>query len=314
MNSIIPFISRKPISHQQQWLERFRELLPNEKVVLAADINPDERALCDFAIVLDPEPSIVASFSNLCWIQSLWAGVESLTALAKKQNIELVRMVDPKLAETMAEAVLAWTLYLHRKMPTYAAQQQQKHWNQLTYQPAELCNVGLLGLGEMGVNSANRLASNGFNVIGWSKSQKSLDNIQCFSGDSGLIEMTKKCDILICLLPLTAETSGILNSELLANLPKGASLINFARGPHLVVEDLFETLEKDHLYHAILDVYHQEPLNQDSWLWSHPNITLLPHIAATSYPQTAAEIAANNINYYRKTGKLKDVVDLKKGY
>jgi len=314
VQKIIPLISRKPLAHQQEWLQRFELLLPNEKIKLASEIKSKDRKNCEFAIVLDPDPEIVASFSNLEWIQSLWAGVESLVELAKAQEIKLVRMIDPMLADTMAEAVLAWTLYLHRQMPTYATLQKNKTWLQLPYKPAEYCNVGILGLGEMGKTSAQRLLANGFNLLGWSRNKKSLSGIKCFSGDDGLIEMTKKSDILICLLPLTPETKNIINSSLLAQLPRGASVINFARGPHLIVSDLLNALEGNHLYHAVLDVYEQEPLPEDHLLWSHPKITILPHIAATSYPQTAAEIAAQNIIHFRNTGQLKTVVDLSKGY
>lgn len=311
---MIPFISRKPLDYQLTWLKRFEQLLPNEQVLLAQDIAPDEKQNCDLAIVLDPDPEMVASFNQLIWIQSLWAGVESLVDLAKAQNIKLVRMVDPKLADTMAEAVLAWTLYIHRQMPSYAAQQHNKVWLQLPYQPAENCKVGILGLGELGVTSANKLMSNGFNLLGWSRTKKNIPGVQCFDTRAGLEEMVRQSNILICLLPLTKETEGIIDRALLQRLPRNASLINFARGPHVVESDLLEVLDDEHLYHVVLDVYHQEPLPKNSPIWSHPKITALPHIAATSYPQTAAEIAADNIRYYRQTNQLTSVVDLTRGY
>ena len=311
---MIPFISRKPLDYQFTWLERFKQLLPDEQVILATDIDEHDKQDCDLAIVLDPDPEVVASFTQLKWIQSLWAGVESLIDLAKQQNIKLVRMVDPKLADTMAEAVLTWTLYIHRQMPSYAAQQHNKVWLQLPYQPAEKCNVGILGLGELGITSANKLMSNGFNLLGWSRTEKSIEGIQCFSGETGLKKMVSQSNILICLLPLTKETQGIIDKALLQRLPKNASLINFARGAHLIEQDLLEVLSTEHLYHAVLDVYQQEPLPQKSPIWQHPKITALPHIAATSYPQTAAEIAANNIRHYRQTGQLSSVVDLTRGY
>jgi len=311
---MIPFISRKPLEYQLTWLKRFEQLLPNEQVLLAQDIAPDEKQDCDLAIVLDPDPEMVASFSQLIWIQSLWAGVESLVDLAKTQNIKLVRMVDPKLADTMAEAVLAWTLYIHRQMPSYAAQQHNRVWLQLPYHPAESCNVGILGLGELGITSANKLISNGFNLFGWSRSKKSIEGIQCFSGQAGLDKMVSQSNILICLLPLTKHTDGIIDKALLQRLPSNASLINFARGPHVNESDLLEVLDSNHLYHAVLDVYHTEPLPPNNPIWSHPKITALPHITATSFPQTAAEIAASNILHFRKTGQLTSVVDLTRGY
>lgn len=311
---MIPFISRKPLDYQLTWLERFKQLLPDEQIMLAADVSEHHKQNCKFAIVLDPDPVVVASFTKLKWIQSLWAGVESLIDLAKDQHIDLVRMVDPKLADTMAEAVLAWTLYVHRRMPSYAAQQHNREWIQLPYLPPEKCNVGILGLGELGITSANRLISNGFNLLGWSRTEKSIQSIQCFKGDAGLYQMVSQSNILICLLPLTKETEGIIDKALLERLPRNASLINFARGPHVKELDLLEVLSTDHLYHVVLDVYQQEPLPQENPIWAHPKITALPHIAATSYPQTAAEIAADNIRRYRQTGELTSIVDLTRGY
>ncbi len=311
---LIPFISRKPLDYQRNWLDRFTELLPNCRVLLASDLSPSQREVCEVAIVLDPDPQVVASFTHLKWIQSLWAGVESLVSLAKAQNIQLVRMVDPKLAETMAEAVLAWTLYIHRQMPTYAAQQQNKIWLQLPYQPAEKCKVGILGFGELGIASAKILRSNGFSLMGWSRTQKDTSGVQCFYGAQQLLEMVEQSNILICLLPLTDSTKGIIDKALLQRLPEGASLINFARGEHVNESDLLEVLDSDHLYHAVLDVYENEPLPNTSPIWSHPKITALPHIAATSYPQTAAQIAAKNIQHYQLTGELTSVVDLTRGY
>ena len=314
LKSAIPFISRKPLEHQQQWLARFKQLLPDEHVLLANDIEEPIRTNCEFAIVLDPEPSILATFNNLKWVQSLWAGVESLIELAKQQQFELVRMIDPKLAETMAEAVLAWSLYLHREMPSFAEQQQNKIWIQRPYRPAAECNIGILGLGELGQASAHKLIQNGFKLSGWSQTQKLIGGIDCYSGPQGLFKITQQSDILICLLPLTPNTKGIINSKLLKHLPANASIINFARGPLLNTDDLLAALDNKKLYHAVLDVFDQEPLPQQSPLWSHSNLTILPHIAATSSPQTAAEIAAQNIQFYRKSGQLPTTVDLQKGY
>ena len=150
--------------------------------------------------------------------------------------------------------------------------------------------------------------------MGWSKSKKNIANIKTFSGQGGLIEMLKTTNILVCLLPLTKETQGLINRELLTQLPKDASLINFSRGQLVNTKNLINALDKDQLYHAVLDVFEKEPLDPNSPLWVNPKITVLPHITAVTNIETAAEIVKKNILNYRSTGKINSEVDLKKGY
>jgi len=314
MKSVIPLITQSSPERQQAWLTCLQQSLPDEKIMLANKIASSERDNCEIAIVANPDPNIVKLFTNLKWVHSLWAGVENLIVLSIENNFKLVRLVDPKLAETMAEAVLAWTLYLHRKMPSYALQQKNKIWQQLPYSSPTQYKVGILGLGELGKTCANRLIDNGFQVLGWSQSEKNIAGVNSYCGEQGLIEMVKQTNILICLLPLTNNTKGIIDKKLLENLSKGASIINFSRGALLDTNDLLSELDNDHLYHAVLDVFEQEPLEGNSKLWHHPNITVLPHIAATSHIETVAEIAAKNIIEYRTTGKLNSVVDVSRGY
>ncbi|MCF6193844.1 MAG: NAD(P)-binding domain-containing protein, partial [Kangiellaceae bacterium] len=220
----------------------------------------------------------------------------------------------PALANTMAEAVLTWVLYLHRKIPTYVTQQQQKIWKQHAYTATSQCKVGLLGLGELGKASAHRLTSNGFEVLGWSQSKKILSNVKSYHGEKGLVEMLEHCQIVICLLPLTKTTRGLVNKKLLEHLPSGASLINFSRGEVVVVKDLLSQLNTNRLAHAVLDVFEQEPLPKDSELWGNKRISILPHIAATTNPESAAQIIANNISNFRNKGSLDEFIDLDRGY
>jgi glyoxylate/hydroxypyruvate reductase A len=156
--------------------------------------------------------------------------------------------------------------------------------------------------------------ANGFQVSAWSQSHKTIDKVQCCSGQKGLDSLLANCQILVCLLPLTEQTRDMLNRDLFDRLPHNASLINFARGDLLVMEDLLEKLKQDALYHAVLDVYRIEPLNRDSTLWYHPKITVLPHISASTNPQTAVKIVAANLQVYRNDGKPDSIVDLDKGY
>lgn len=229
-------------------------------------------------------------------------------------DFKLVRLVDPVLAQTMSEAVLTWVLYLHRDMPKYLQQQKSSHWQQHHYVLPKERTVGILGLGELGKLSATRLNDNGFNVIGWSQSEKLIKGVHCYSGDDGLIEMLKQSHILICLLPLTTTTYQLINHNLLQHLPKGASLINFARGGIVANEDLIKNLDNGTLEHAVLDVFEQEPLDQNDVFWSHEKITVLPHISAPTHFKSAGEIVANNIRNYRKEGELPVHIDWRKGY
>lgn len=314
MKQVIPFISQLPKAEQYQWLDKLHKAVPNESFILAEEIPLAQYQACKISIVANPDPVILTSFTNLKWVQSLWAGVEKLIEPARKQGFALSRLIDPQLSQTMAEAVLAWSLYLHRKMPSYRIQQSKQQWLQHDYTPASECRVGILGLGELGRASAQRLLANGFQVSGWSQSQKTIDKVQCFSGQEGLDNLLADCQILVCLLPLTEQTRDMLNRDLFDRLPQNASLINFARGDLLVIDDLLEKLAQDALYHAVLDVFRNEPLNQDSTLWHHSKITILPHIAAATNQQTAVEIVATNLQAYRSNGAAEAAVDLDKGY
>jgi len=225
-----------------------------------------------------------------------------------------VRLVDPQLAETMAEAVLAWTLYLHRDMPLYAAQQTRRQWLAADYARPQDTTVGLLGLGALGEAAADRLAGAGFNVCGWSRMRKSVSHVECFAGAVELPAMLARTDILVCLLPLTVETRGLLNATTFAQLPHHASLINFARGPIVCDDALRAALDAERIRHAVLDVFSIEPLPPDSWQWAHPRVSVLPHISAPTDRQTASAIVGQNIRRYRETGEIPESVDLARGY
>ncbi len=311
---MIPFISQLSAAEQQMWLEALSIELPNENIVLASDVAPEQRQLCTIAIVANPDITTLSSFNNLSWLHSVWAGVEKLMANLQSSDIKITRLIDPMLSQTMAEAVLAWSLYLHRDMPIYAKQQQEATWLQHQYTPANERRIGILGLGELGCESAQRLQQNGFDVMGWSRSTKNLPSISTFSGQEGLLAMASRSDILVCLLPLTAETQGLINTELLEQMPKGSSVINFARGGIIDTDALLHTLVNNHIKHAVLDVFDQEPLPTDSKLWQQPNVTVLPHISAPTQLQSACKIVANNIIEYRKSGQLPVCVNKAKGY
>jgi len=313
----IAFISQLPKKEQSAWLVSLAELLPDENIVLASDFTEDQKKHCRIAIIANPDPEVVLQFTQLVWCQSLWAGVDSLVNAFKfdqSVTFKISRLIDPRLAQTMSEAVLTWVLYLHRDMHKYLAQQKQVQWHQIDYQLPEERTIGVLGLGELGKACTARLKDNGFNVLGWSRNEKHLSGIQCFSGKQGLVDFARKTDILICLLPLTQDTQQLINHEFLHCLPKGACLINFARGAVIVDDDLLHCLDNGQLAYAVLDVFEQEPLSRHSLYWQHDKVTVLPHISAPTHVISASKVVASHIEKFRATGQLPPCIDFDLGY
>ena len=296
------------------WLERLAAAMPGEEIRPFDTLAPQERTDVDIAIVANPDPAHLAQLPNLVWVQSLWAGVERLVAELGDFRPPIVRLVDPELTRTMSEATLAWVYYLFRDMPTDAAQQRAAQWIQHPHRRPDRTTIGVLGLGELGSAAAARLRDPGFNVTGWSRSPKELSGVTCRSGEDGLAETLAASDILLCLLPLTTETRNLLDAGRLALLPRGAKLINFARGPIVDTPALIEALDRGDLSHAVLDVFEVEPLPSNSPLWRHPAVTVLPHISAATDPDTATMIVAKNIASYRAEGSLPLTVDMRRGY
>jgi len=310
----IPVIGTLSTDELAHYISLLNERLPDERFVSEHCLSDKEKAQCDIAVVANPTPTQLVSFTSLVWIHSVWAGVEKLVANLSNKNLKIVRLVDPQLSVVMSEAVLAWTLYLHRDMPRYAKQQAQKVWSNFNYSLPENKTVGILGMGELGKASARRLAKNGFNLIGWSRHPKNIDGIACLYGESGFNELLTRVDILISLLPLTPDTHHLLNHSTLQKLPRRSAIINFSRGAIIDTTALLSSLDTGHISHAVLDVFDPEPLPQSSPLWSHDNVTVLPHVSAPTLPQSACDIVANNISDYRHNGKIPPSVDLRRGY
>jgi len=310
----IALVTRLSDEAEDNWLGLLRAALPAETIVSLRALPEAERAEIDIAIVANPDPADLQSLPNLVWVHSLWAGVERLVAELPGFTRPIVRLVDPQLARNMSEAALAWTYYLFRNMPAYARHQRAHEWVQEPYRRASDVTVGILGLGELGAASAARLGAQDFNILGWSRTQKHLPGVECLAGEDGLAELLSRSDIVLCLLPLTPATRGLLNAKTLGKMKRGASLMNFARGPIVDSAALMAALDAGQLDHAVLDVFDQEPLPADSSLWSHSGITVLPHISGPTDPRTGALVVAGNIRAYRGTGTLPPSVDFATGY
>jgi glyoxylate/hydroxypyruvate reductase A len=254
-------------------------------------------------------------YPNLKLIVSMGAGVDHLLrAPGPPPGIPVARLKDVLLTSAMAEWVLLNVLRFHRQDPEYRALQQRKEWLELSAPSTAERRIGILGIGELGSASARVLGSLGFPVMGWSRSAKTLPGAQTFHGADGLMAMAAKTDILICLLPLTPETRGVLNAKLLSALPRGAYVINGARGGHMVAEDMLAALDSGHIAGAALDVFEPEPLPPESPFWSHPKVFLTPHAASITIPSSVAPQVVENIHNMRTGRPLINLVDFSLGY
>ncbi|MDA8015587.1 MAG: glyoxylate/hydroxypyruvate reductase A [Gammaproteobacteria bacterium] len=276
---------------------------------------PGDPAEIDYALVWKPKPGALAAFPNLKIIFSIGAGIDHLLGEnVLPRGLPVVRMVERALTAGMTEYVLYHVLRFHRFMPQYEAGRREGAWREIPQTPAWRRRVGLLGLGVLGADAARALAALGFDVAGWSRGEKNIRGVASHHGARGLREMLARSEILVCLLPLTAQTENILNAETFAQLPKGAFVINAARGGHCMEEDLLAALESGHLAGAALDVFKTEPLEKSSPLWRHPRVYITPHIASMTVPATAAEHVMENIRRFRAGRELTHLADLAREY
>ena len=314
MKPIVPFVHGLISAEGDLWLAALRAVQPAFEIIAGEHLTPAQTREAQVAIVANPDPSHLARLPNLKWIHSLWAGVEKLMTALPNPQVRVARLVDPCLSDTMTEAVLAWTLYLHRDMQRYAAQQGKSIWQQWPVCRAAERVVGVLGLGELGAAAATRLATNGFEVLGWSRSPKQLDGLKSYHGEAGLQHVLGHSDIVILLLPLTRQTSGIIDHQRLNEMKAGASIINFARGAIIETDALVAALDSSIVDHAVLDVFTLEPLPADSALWGHPKITILPHISAPTNKQSASVQVVDAVNRWFANRSVPAFVDTAQGY
>lgn len=293
----------------QRWRRLLEPALPHDRFFAWPDANGGD---IDIALVATHPQGTFAQLPRLKLIQSLWMGVENILADAEvPRGVPLARLVDPGMVHAMAETVIASVLDWHRLRYVYRAQQRERVWKwQRQLLPSDRA-VGLLGLGELGSYAAARLLALGFMVRGWSRRPKAIPGVQC---STDLDDVVSNSQALVCLLPLTAQTRGMLNARAFARMPKGGCVINLARGAHVVTADLLAALESGQLAHAYLDVFETEPLPSDSPLWAHADITLTPHIAALTEPRTAVPKIVENIERVRRGEAPRNLVDRAAGY
>lgn len=254
-------------------------------------------------------------YPNLRLIVSMGAGVDHLLRPpGPPPGVPVARLVDARLTQGMTEWVLLNVLRFHRQDPEYRALQGAGEWRELDAPDTGLRRIGILGLGALGADAARRLVALDFPVAGWSRRPKALPDVEAFHGTDGLDAMLARTDILVCLLPLTPETHGIISARTLSLLPRGAFLLNAARGGHVVQEDLLAALDTGHLAGAALDVCEPEPLPSGHPFWRHPKVVLTPHAASITIPASAAPQVVDNIHRARTGQALRNLVDPATGY
>jgi glyoxylate/hydroxypyruvate reductase len=310
---MMALLFRSSVDSEARWKPQLARLMPELDVRIWPEIG--DPADIDYALVWHPEPGLLASLPNLKLILSLGAGVDHILCDPQlPRDIPLVRLVDPYMTDAMSEYVALQVLRLHRQDLDYRAQQEAGIWRELEQKNAAERRVGILGSGALGQDAGRKLSGLGFDVALWGRSKKDLDGLASYAGWASLPELLGRSEILVCLLPLTAETQGVLNADAFAQMPKGAALVNAARGGHLVEEDLLAALRTGRLSAAVLDVFRDEPLPADHPFWRHPRIVMTPHVAAATHPPTAAPILLDNIRRFEQGRPLLNLVDPAQGY
>lgn len=301
-------------SAMEAWRDALLELDPGLEIRMfpeAGDPAGIEAAVCWTA----HDMAELRRYPNLKLIVSMGAGVDHLLRPpGPPPGIPVARLVDRRLTTGMTEWVLLNVLRFHRQDMDYRALQAARVWEELPAPETEARRIGILGVGELGAASARALLSIGFPVMGWSRRPKPVEGVEMFDGPGGLDAMLPRTDILVCLLPLTPETRGVINARSLGLLPRGAFLVNGARGGHVVQPDLLAALDSGQIAGAALDVFEPEPLPADHPFWGHPKVVMTPHAASITIPRSAAPQVVENIRRAREGRPLINLVDFAAGY
>lgn len=296
-----------------RWIKAFKEGDPTVEVYDYAKPHPRE-AVTMAAVWKHPAGSL-KEYPNLRAVHGLGAGVDFiLEDPGLRPEWPVLRVTDPYLAADMAEYILAQTLAYLRQLPEYQSDKLKGVWQPRPYRRIGDSTVGLMGLGTLGKAAAGLLADAGFDCIGYTRNSSPEVDFPVYSGQAGLKPFLAASDVLVCLLPLTPQTRGILNKDLFSGLPQGAYLMNVARGPLLVEAHLLEALENGKLSGACLDVFEQEPLPVSHPFWNHPAIQITPHIASVSEPASVVPQILGNYRALLQGEKLHNLVARSKGY
>ncbi len=295
------------------WVAALKKVDPNLDIrIFPKDSHREE---IDFALTWRHPFGIFKDYPNLKCISSMGAGVDHLLKDPElPTDITITRLVDPFLAQDMAEFVLALIMSHLRDLNAFQTKQSQSIWKPAEYLRIGEVKVGIMGMGAIGKHVALELQKTGFNVTGWARTPKDFEKVPVYSGAAGLSGFLSGTNILVCILPLTPQTKGILDKKTFSQLPKNAFIINVGRGEHLVEDDLMQYISDGHLSGASLDVFAEEPLPPGSLLWKHPRIHITPHIASLTNPDSVAPQIVENYHRMRRGDKLVNIVSRDIGY
>lgn len=291
--------------------QRFAERAPDIAFRIWPDIGDPAEVRYLVAWQAD---DIALTLPNLEVVFSIGAGVDQLDLSRIPAHLPVVRMIEPGIVDGMVEYVTEAVLAIHRDLFDYALQQQARQWKPMPLRPAASRRVGVLGLGMLGTAVLERLRLFGFACAGWSRSQHTIEGVECFAGAATLDAFLARTDVLICMLPLTDETRGLLDRRIFAALPKGASIVHVGRGPQLVANDLLEAMDRGQIHSAVIDVTDPEPLPPDHPLWTQPRVRITPHIASVTSAIPAADALLENLRRHRAGEPMIGQIDRARGY
>jgi glyoxylate/hydroxypyruvate reductase A len=293
------------------WARRFAQLAPDVPFRVWPDIG--DPSTVRYLVAWQPD-DLAAKLPNLEIVFSVGAGVDQLDLSQIPAHLPVVRMIEPGIVDGMVEYVTQAVLTIHRDLFDYQLQQQARVWQPMPLRAAASRRIGVLGLGMLGTAVLQRLRLFGFACAGWSRSQHEIEGIDCYAGDAGLEAFLARTDVLICLLPLTDATRGLLGRQVFDTLPRGASLVHVGRGPQLIGADLLDALERGQIHSAVLDVSDPEPLPADHPLWAQPRVRITPHIASATRPESAVDAVLENLRRYRAGERMTGQIDRTRGY
>jgi glyoxylate/hydroxypyruvate reductase A len=312
-DSLMTMLFLAPKLKGESWLKHIRNLDAGIDLRVWPEVGRAEDVI--FALCWQHPLGELKKYPGLKCIASLGFGVDHILRDPHlPSGVPVTRLVDPGMIAAMSEYVLAAVLGYTRQFDLYRQDQAQKKWTARIPKQTQDARVGIMGLGHLGADAARKLRALGFTVAGWSRTTKQVEGVRSFAGESGLDPFLAQSDILVCLLPLTPATQGILNRRTLSRLPKGAYVINAARGDHLVEEDLLAALESGQLSGACLDVFRKEPLPESHPFWSHPRVTVTPHVASLTFPKAVAPQIVENYRRVRSGQPPLHAVDIRQGY
>lgn len=296
-----------------RWKKVLQHAAPDIPIYAMGEEVPHEAI--QMAAVWKHPPGSLSAFPNLKGIHCLGAGVDFiLEDKGIPEELPVMRVVDPFLASDMAEYVLSQVMAFLKDLHRYKQDQVSGRWHPRPYRRIGDVTVGIMGLGTLGRSVAELLLKSGISTVGWTRDSDPDVDFPNFRGDAHRNAFLEQSDILVCLLPLTPDTRGILDYNLLSRLPGGALLINVARGPLLVDEDLIRALDEGLLSGACLDVFHKEPLPASHPFWNHPHVHMTPHVASVSDPDSVAPQIIDNYRRLTEGRPLKNEVSRERGY